>query len=727
MRPSASVRFLGSGVWLAQDNDPQFDISPPEGPLRPGTYEITVSTTEASETPLRPRLYFDFGEGYSESDALQLPGMLGSASFLVEIPPRTHRLRFDPIAGPGRFTLHDICARRIGLKDALTRVMRQPGGPAAPLNGGAHKPVPSAVVAAGTAASAADYQTWLARFEPDVAASAPRIRDYLNTLPHLPLISVLMPAYNSRPEWLRAAIASVRDQVYPNWELCIADDCSPDPGTFRLLSEFARQDARIKVKRLDLNGGIAKATNAALNMANGEWIAFMDHDDVIRGDALALIAAGVASSPSARIIYTDEDKIDEKGVRSEPYMKGGWNRELFYAQNYLNHFTAIRRDVLDAAGPLRSECDGSQDYDLLLRCIEQAGEDAIQHLPFVCYHWRFANQRVNFSMTQGSRAFDAAMRALNDHFARTKLPAVSQRVRPDAKYTRVKWLPKTQPLVSLIIPTRDRRDILETAIRSIREKTIYPNYEILIVDNDSREPATLAYFETLKRTCAARIIPAPGPFNFSRINNIAAREARGEILGFVNNDIEVRNAGWLDELVSHFAAPDVGATGAKLYYPDGRIQHAGVVTGIGGVAGHLYKLAAGDAPGPFSQLGLPRETACATAACLLVRASLFREVGGLDEDNLTVAFNDIDLCLKIRAAGKRIVWTPFAELTHHESVSRGLDTDPDKQKRFQSEVLHMLAKWGKALEADPYYSPNLTLQHEDGSLAMPPRVKRPWD
>jgi GT2 family glycosyltransferase len=448
----------------------------------------------------------------------------------------------------------------------------------------------------------------------------------------------------------------------------------------------------------------------------------------LRPDALALIADGIVGNPLARIIYTDEDKIDEHGVRSEPYLKGGWNRELFYSQNYINHLTAIRRDLVDVAGPLRSDFDGSQDYDLLLRCLEHVDDKAILHLPFVCYHWRFATQRVNFSHNQGSKALDAAIRALNEHFQRTRHPAVAGRAGPDLNYTRIRRQPKSKPLVSLIIPTRDRKSVLETAIRSIHERTTYPNYEIIIADNDSSEPATLEYLAGLKRAGVARIVPAPGPFNFSRINNIAAAEARGEILGFVNNDVEVRNGDWLDELTGYFATPDIGATGAKLYYPDGRIQHAGVVTGIGGVAGHLFKYFQGDAHGPFCQLRLPRETTCVTAACLLVRRELFRKVGGFDEKNLAVAFNDIDLCLKLRRLGARIVWTPFAELTHFESVSRGADTDPVKQERFQREVRHMLTAWGKDILADdPYYSPNLTLTHENGAFAEPPRVKRPWD
>jgi len=572
------------------------------------------------------------------------------------------------------------------------------------------------------------YKRWLQQFEPPYSASAPAARAYVASLPRKPTISVVMACYDSNIDWLRDAVDSVRQQTYDAWELCVVDDGSSNADVWSTLESVALIDSRIKAKRCHSNGGISAATNEALKLATGEWIAFMDHDDLLSFDALALLADTAVRTESARIIYTDEDKIDENGRRYEPYFKSSWNRELFYSQNMLNHLTAVHRDVIKAAGPLRSEYDGSQDYDLLLRCIEQVAEDAIVHIPFVCYHWRFATQRVNYSQAFGQQTFDNSLKALNSHFERTGQPATAEQAQPEVFYARPRWRLEPKPLVSLIIPTRDRLKLLEPAIRSIRDLTSYPNYEILIADNDSREKETLDYFTQLKRASLARIIPAPGEFNFSRINNIAAREAKGSVIGLINNDIEVINGDWLDEMVSHFARPDVGMVGAKLYYTDGRIQHAGVVTGIGGVAGHVYKYFPGDAPGPFSQLILPRETTGVTAACLLIRKTLYDQVGGLDEANLTVAFNDVDLSLKVRRGGSKIVWTPNARLTHHESVSRGVDTAPEKQRRFQREVQYMISTWGSDfLNSDPYYSPNLTLDGEDASRAWPPRTRRPWD
>jgi O-antigen biosynthesis protein len=730
LSPGPNLLFLGSGRWQAEGSDPQFRLVPPDGRLAPGPHEIRIISSSESPLPLSPRLYFDVGSGFHEAEAVQLPSFLAEHSQIILLPAGVKAVRLDPVAQAGAFVLDQVLLRRIGTIEGVETIRKLAGRKRAlsSLLRGRVGETLAADAAARLAPGGIDYATWLARHEPPRARQEARIRSHLAALPRLPRLSIVTPAYNSNPDWLRQAIASVRGQAYPDWELCIVDDASPNADVWTVLQAAASEDPRIKVQRLDQNGGISVATNAAIALATGEWVAFMDHDDTIRHDALALFADAIVRNPGARILYTDEDKIDEAGRRSDPYMKGGWNRELFYGQNYLNHFTCIRRDILDAAGPLRPDFDGSQDYDLLLRCIERVDDDAILHLPFVCYHWRFASERVNFSMTQGERAFDAGVRALNEHFARTGQPATAERARPDLPYARAKWRLEQKPKISLIIPTRDRRAILETAITSIREKTTYPDYEILVVDNDSRDKATLDYLRDLERRGDARIIQAPGEFNFSRINNIAADQAAGDILGFVNNDIEVRNAEWLDEMASHFARADVGAVGAKLLYPDGRIQHAGVVTGIGGVAGHLYKLFPGDAPGPFSLLQLPRETTCATAACLLVRASIFREVGMFDARNLAVAFNDIDLCLRIRKAGHRIIWTPFAELTHFESVSRGADTDPEKQLRFQGEVHAMWRLWEKGiLESDPCYSPNLTLVEENGALATPPRVRRPWE
>jgi GT2 family glycosyltransferase len=726
LQPGPSVQPAGAGVWAAADDSPFFLIASPSGAPAAGVYAFRMAFPP--DTPaLAMRLSLDRGQGYAPLPDFLVPAAQGEG--VIAIPGETVSIRLQPAAQVGRFALAGVSLRRMNLVETVVHIVRSKGprrrAMKALLTRGAIAAI-GILEAPANLPDAVDYADWIAANEPPAADEAPKIRAHIASLRHRPLISVATPAFNSSPAHLKAAIESVRGQVYENWELCIVDDASPSPEVWALIEEAARADPRIKAQRLEANAGIAGATNAALAMATGEWVAFLDHDDLIRPDALALVADAVVRNPHARIVYTDEDKIDDTGRRHDPYMKGGWNRELFYSQNLLNHLTVVRRDVLQAAGPLRPEFDGSQDYDLMLRCLEQVGDDAIIHLPFVCYHWRFAARAASFSQTQGERALAAAIRALQEHFVRTGAPADAARASPSLGYTRARWRLDPKPLVSLIIPTRDRKDLLETAIGSIRKKTAYPNYEILVVDNDSRSPATLDYLAALECDGAARIVRAPGPFNFSRINNLAVGSARGAILGFINNDIEALDPDWLGEMVSHFARSDVGAVGAKLFYPDGRIQHAGVVTGIGEVAGHLYKYAPGDAPGPSSHLMLPRETTAATAACLLVRADLFGRIGGFDEAGLAVAFNDVDLCLRIRKAGARIVWTPFARLVHHESVSRGIDTDPAKHARFRRETDHMLATWGEVLRADPCYSPNLTLVDESGGLAAASRARRPW-
>lgn len=568
-----------------------------------------------------------------------------------------------------------------------------------------------------------DYPLWRLTSEPALDRTA--IAEWLATLPSRPRISLVMPVYNSDPRWLEAAIASVRAQAYEDWELIAVDDASPDIGPSDILKRHAAEEPRIRAVRRVENGGIARATNDALALARGDWIAFLDHDDALPADALAIAAGTIAANPAARIVYTDEDKIDEHGAHSEPYFKCDWNRELFYAQNYLNHLTLVRRDLGEAAGWLREGFDGSQDHDFLLRCVEHVTDDEIVHAPFIGYHWRFTSRGGNFSLAQAHRARDAGLRALGEHLGRIAAAADAEAV-PGLPYQRARWrVPEPAPLVSLIIPTRDRRALLEQAVESILANTRYAPFEIIVVDNNSVERKTLDYFAALTERGAARIVPAPGPFNFSAINNLAAREARGSVLGFVNNDVKVRDGAWLSEMVSHFSRTDVGAVGARLLYADGRVQHAGVVAGIGGVAGHVFKLAPGEASGPFSLLKLPRETSVVTAACMLMRANVFHQIGGFDEA-LKVAFNDVDLCLRARARGWRIVWTPFAELDHLESVSRGADVEGESLRRFQGEVATMLARWGHTLTRDPYYNPNLSLKDETWGLAYPPRVTRPW-
>ena len=567
-----------------------------------------------------------------------------------------------------------------------------------------------------------DYVEWVRRFDTLTAADIEALASRVDALEAKPVISVLMPTYNANRDWLIAAVNSVRQQVYPHWELCIADDASTDDGIKALLSELAQSDDRIKVVFRTTNGHISAATNSALELATGEWIAFLDHDDLLPRHALAYMALTMADRPSAQLLYSDEDKIDENGKRSDPYFKTDWNPDLFYSHNLVTHLALYRRTLIQQTGGLREEFAGAQDYDLVLRAIEHIKPEQIVHVPYILYHWRaHAGSTATADLNIKPYAMLAGERALNAHFKRMGIRARAQFIGHGyrARYK----LPDVPPLVSIIIPTRNALELVRTCVESIKSKTRYKNYEIILMDNGSDDPAALAYFHEQAQADNFRVIRDDTPFCYSAINNIGAREAKGEVLVFLNNDIEIITHEWIDELVSQACRPGIGAVGARLLYPDGNLQHAGVVLGIGGWAGHAHKGFSSLAHGYVGRATLISSFSAVTGACLAVQKKHFMKVGGFDEVNLRVACNDVDLCLKFMEAGLRNVYTPFASLFHHESATRGYEDTPEKKARFQQEVDHMWKRWPALMARDPAYSPNLTLDHEDFSLAWPPRVK----
>ena len=543
-----------------------------------------------------------------------------------------------------------------------------------------------------------------------------------------PLISVVIPVFDPDPAHLSAAIASVKAQIWPKWELCLADDASPGGAAWAQLEAAAAADPRIRIVRREANGHISAATNAALALATGDFVAFMDQDDLIPPHALLEAAAELARHPGTDLIYTDEDKIDGRGRRVEPHFKTGWDPEIMLSQNMTSHLTVIRRSRVTEAGGLREGLAGAQDWDLVLRVARAAGPGRIRHIPAVLYHWRQAGQ-ASFSETAMARCRAAAERAVNDHLA-----ATGQAARAKATESGPAWLeitrdlPDPAPKVSVIVPTRDRADLLAACAEGVLSRTDWPDLELLVVDNDSAEPATKALFARLAADPRVRILPAPGPFNYSAINNAAVREAKGDLLVFLNNDVEVQGPGWLRAMAAQALRPEVGAAGAMLRFPDGRVQHAGVALGIGAarVAGALGVGAGLRDPGPSNRLRTARCVSAATAACLAVRREVFDAAGGFDAENLPVAFNDIDLCLRIGALGLQVIWTPQADLIHRESASRGSDLEARHAERFAREAAWMRQRWGAALDADPFYGLNLDLSGGDWRPADPPRRPRPW-
>lgn len=575
--------------------------------------------------------------------------------------------------------------------------------------------------------SSKEYQEWIGSYDTLSDADEAAIRAHIATFRHTPRISVLMPVYNTPEQWLRRAIESVRSQLYPHWELCIADDASTASHVKPLLEEYRRLDPRIRVVFREENGHISAASNSALELVTGEFTALLDHDDELAPHALYLVAEELDRHPEADIVYSDEDKIDEAGRRFEPFCKTVWNPDLFFAQNYLSHLGVFRSDLLRRVGGFRQGFEGSQDYDLAIRCVAATHPDKIRHIPFILYHWRAVAGSTSLSTAQKGYAEDAAVRALTEHF-RAVNTAVT--VEPGGWPTtyRVRYpLPDPAPRVAIIIPTRDGLSLLRRCVTSVIEKTVYPDFELIIVDNRSTDPATLTYLEGLAASGAARVLPFDGEFNFSAINNFAARQATGEILCLLNNDMEAIPPEWLAEMVTQALRPEIGAVGAKLSYPDDRIQHAGIILGMMGVANHSHQFRSRHLPGYYAQLKVPRAVAAVTGACLVVRRELFDLVGGLDEVHLPVAFNDVDFCLRLNDAGYRTLWTPYAELYHHESASRGSDQAGESQARLAAETAYMQERWGARLRDDPYYSPNLSLERNDFSLARPPRVVRPWE
>ncbi|MGH8163058.1 MAG: glycosyltransferase family 2 protein, partial [Rhodanobacteraceae bacterium] len=567
------------------------------------------------------------------------------------------------------------------------------------------------------------YDTWVARYDTPTKSGRIALRRRLRTLIALPRISILLPVFNPDLELLRAAIDSVREQTYENWELCLADDASTESATRPFLENAATSDARICLTSREENGHIAAASNSALALASGQWCALLDQDDTLAPDALASVACEVAAHPQARLIYSDEDKINLAGARSNPYFKTDWDPELFLAQNYINHLGVYETELVRTIGGFREGYDGAQDYDLVLRCLEQIRADQIRHIPRVLYHWRSAPGSVAATPAAKPYAKEAARRALTNHLERTNIAGRVEACPENAEAHRVVYaVPEPAPLVTIIVPTRDRAALLRGCLESVSSLTSYPSLEIIVVDNGSVENETLEYFRELEAASQARVISDAEPFNFSRLNNLAAAAARGEILAFLNNDVEVTEPGWLSEMVGQAVRPEVGAVGARLWYPDETLQHGGVVLGLGGVAGHVFLRMPRGHHGYFDRAILQRQCAAVTAACLLTRRAVFAQLGGFDEKNLSVDFSDIDYCLRAAELGLAMVWTPYANLIHAESVSRGHHRAPEEQARFFREAAYMQTRHGATLGRDPFYNPNLSLQLPGYELAFPPRL-----
>lgn len=556
-----------------------------------------------------------------------------------------------------------------------------------------------------------DYPSWYKRHQPSRRELERQRREiFMEPI----TFSIVIPLYRTKEAYLRELLASVFAQTYPHWELCLADGSGREHSLQAAVERLGGADKRIRYQLLEKNAGIAENTNAAIKMSTGDFIALTDHDDLLAPDALYECAKALQRRGDADVLYTDEDKVDMSGkTHFEPNFKPDFNPDYLRSLNYICHMFVVRRSLLEKTGLLRQTYDGAQDYDFILRCCEQAGE--IYHIPKILYHWRCHMDSTAANPESKLYAFEAGRLALEDHYRRLGLPATVENASYLGMYHTIYHWNRT-PLISILIPNKDHAADLKKCLDSIDEKSSYRNYEYIIIENNSTEEETFRYYEEIKQRPNVTVVIYQGGFNFSRINNFGAQYAKGEYLLLLNNDTEMMDGNCLQEMLNYCMREDVGIVGTRLWYEDDTIQHAGVIIGLGGVAGHTFVGAGRHDPGYQKRILCAQNYSAVTAACLMVKHELYNEVGGLTEE-FAVAFNDIDFCLKVRALEKLIVYNPYAELHHYESKSRGYEDTPEKIRRFQGEIEKFQKRWADILEhGDPYYNPNLTLSTSDFSL-----------
>tara|TARA_R110002051_G_C8769475_1_gene503462 strand:+ start:3298 stop:5580 length:2283 start_codon:yes stop_codon:yes gene_type:complete len=729
----APVKADNSGSsWVSTGDDPQFIIHParriPTRSFSQGWYLLRIKINEANHQSHIGKLYSNLQKG--ELVSIDVPWH--STKFVNRVfylESANAMLRFDPCEAETEFTINTFMISKVPsfiamrhMKQRLYKLLSHVDNieeylaANCKLNGGrlldtVYQEYNNTFTHGAMEKS---YPFWVEFDEP---RAIEKMKQAFTANQSEVKFSIILPTYNTDPVYLKACINSVVQQTHKNWELCIADDASTNMETIEVLKEYEQKFPNIKVKLLSENGHISKASNEALALVANDYVLLLDHDDTLPAHTLSFFAKAITENASAQVLYADEDKIDEQGNRHQPHFKPDWNPDLLLSQNYICHPAVYKTSLLKKVGGFRVGVEGSQDHDLLLRATANLSCEEVVHLPFILYHWRVIENSTASNASAKSYTTDAGIESIKHFLSQTKQSASVEKGAYPNTY-KVNWaLPAKPPLVSLVIPTRDGYDILKQCLESIYNKTSYENFEIIVVDNQTSCEKTLALFnDYIDAKSNFSVLKWDKPFNYSAINNFAVSQASGDVVGLINNDIEVISEHWLTEMVSHALRPEIGCVGAKLYYPNDTIQHAGVVLGIGGVAGHSHKYFHKSEPGYFTRLHLVQNMSAVTAACLLVRKSVFEEVGGLNEEDLTIAFNDVDFCLKVHTAGYRNLFTPWAELYHHESISRGEEDTPEKIARFNKESEYMKEKWMKVLSNDTAYNPNLSITHENFSL-----------
>lgn len=725
-----------SGRWEATDNDPQLLI---EGLAKhAGRWVLVTARLRAAFSVTNPTIYFNFGSGWTEAGSLALArssAVDGLSETVCHLPPGFRLARLDPIAFPARFELRDFAVQRLTTVQAIERMWRSvaadpqgstaPGEPGSPRN---DAPA-SRTVSHSLERLVPEYRAMLSRLDTSYASWIDHYeipgKDYASialdqaawSAP--PTFSLVVCPQRAGGPALIALVESVIGQVYPHWELWIAAGTRIDSRQRQSIDALCRKDSRLQIIGTG-DRGLSSAVNSALERASGNYFAVLDEAALLHQLALHFVAEAAVSHPGSRLVFTDEDRIGPDGARRDPLFKCELNYELLLAHDMVSRLACYRTALLREIGGMREGFEGSEDYDLALRVAERTDGGPAIHVPRVLYH-----QREPEGAGDPPRPVDlgaSSRKAVADHLRRVGmsgevLPAPG--ARPGMNRVRFA-VPEPAPAVTIVIPTRDRADLLETCVDSILSLTTYGNYQVIIVDNGSRDGATrdlLARYSSRGLT----VLRDDSGFNFSAINNRAIARASSEFVCLMNNDIEILTPEWLEEMIGMAARPGVGAVGARLWFPNRQLQHGGLILGIAGFAGYSHKFLPAGEPGYACRAILHQSFSAVTAACLLVRKSVFDEVGGLDE-RIPVAFDDVDFCLRLREAGYRNVWTPYAEMIHDESSSRGPETTPENAARLRGEMEFMRIRWGRSLFTDPCYSPNLSLESEDFSLAWPPRI-----
>ena len=739
--PSTDVLVINAerGEYMSLGHSPNFELLFPSTLPLGGWYYIEAALVRNNgNREASIKAYVDLEA--KQSISIPIPTNLrGTVREVIYLPPSVKLLHWIPTTAPGYFSQSPLLIHKISLLESIWRRMyrvafdiaRYKNTSTTTLLGltwwrticNLHEAYQLTANLRIKRLLSNDYTTFIAHHDTLKESDIQALQMQATLLSRYPTITLLMCVHSTLPEFFKEAVDSIANQIYPHWELLLVGDFSDNKLAHDIAIEYQRENNQIKIISINSNTGTDTATslNSALAFTTGEFVAVINQHDKIPSHALLCYAQEISNNHEVGLLYSDYDCINAGNERNKPNFKPDWNPDLFLSYNYLNCLVLLRLSCVQALEGYRVGFAGSEEYDLILRYIKKYNSHNIAHIPKVLYHARTLHP--NTELTQPPEFSNAIEIEIQHHSGKRALQSYFKGTNTSIEdgsalgLYRIKHpLPAKLPLVTIIVTTRDMVDILSKCVESIQDKTDYTNWELLIVDNQSVEPETLTYLENIKSDSRIRVIKYPKPFNYSAMNNYAVTHAKGEVLALLNNDVEVITTDWLTEMVSHAIRPEIGAVGAKLLYSNGLVQHAGVIIGLGGVAGHAHKYLKGDDFGYCYRAVVTQNLSAVTGACLVVRKNNYLEVGGLDEHNLTVAFNDIDFCLKLRRAGYLNVFTPYARLYHHESISRGADDTPEKHARFTKEFAYMKKTWHTSLHRDPAYNPNLTLEFENFSF-----------